>query len=210
MKAAPEGVAMAVEKNRLHGLCEKYAIDSYIEKRLNHQVEYLVIFKKDILPNTKTETQREKALREIETYAGKLKDAIKALSFEDRMSLDDEFFDVNTPGFFKLFDTLEEAQAFDLAGSLLPRLERAAITIKERIDNVGKSGAPKITHRQADFIRCIAQVLKPANIEPSHSGKFLEICEAIFEAAGLTFPDRALRYFMKDIRPKLKAEGYYL
>lgn len=210
MKAAPEGVAMTYENDSLRGLCEKYGISPAIEAQLNKQIEYLRLFKNEIQPNTITETQQAKALEEIQTYANKLKGAIEALQWEDRMALDNEFFGVNQPGFSEIFYLVNDSQAFDLAGQMLPRLERAAKTTRERIANVGKSGRPTITARQADFIRCIAQNLKQADIKPSHTGKFLEICTAILEEVGLALPDRAIRYFMKEMRPSLKASGYCL
>ncbi len=210
MKAAPEGVAMANKRKRLSDLCKKYDVPSTVENALNYQVENLATFKNVILPNTKTQTQRAHNFLKIESYIDKLKAEIEALTWEDRNSLDDEFFGVSKPGFFESLDPVNDCQEFDIAGSVLPRLKRASMASRDRLQNVSKSGRADMTVRQADFIRCIAQALMRANIAPSYSGKFYEICNAIYEAAGLTLPDRAIRYFMTKLRPKLKSSGYCL
>ena len=205
--AAAEQARLKYEKSCLYKLCKQHAISSDIEDDLKDQVRYLVCFKKEILPGTQTETKRAMALKKIEQDARKLISAINALSFEDHMALDNEFFSVDEPDFEDLFYIANDSQNFDVAARVLPRLERAAKASSERLASVGKSGAPNITKRQADFIRCIAQVLSKAEIAPKGSGKFLEFCTAIFKDAGLTLPNRAIRYFIKEVRPNLKASG---
>ncbi|MBK6367059.1 MAG: hypothetical protein IPF65_07310 [Polaromonas sp.] len=137
--------------------------------------------------------------------------AIEGLTFVDRNALDNEFFGVDEPNFLKCFEFVGDARSFDLAGSLIPCIEAAAQKTQARFVGAGLAGAPKLTERQADFIRCIAGALKPAGITPSNSGKFLEFCNIIFEAAGFhDAPERAMKYFMKNLHPEMKVRGYSL
>lgn len=129
---------------------------------------------------------------------------------EDRWNLDDQFLVVNKPPFALTFETMEENTFFDIGGSLLPGIGNAAAIVRGRLETVKSTGRPPVTARQADFIRCIAQVLKKANVAPSYSGSFVELCRAVFEDAGLTLPDKAIRFFMTKVRPKIKASGYCL
>lgn len=199
-----------VGAKRIFALCDKYDISDDVKYDLELLVAQLSIFKNEILPSSQTETQRAKALQRIEALSAKLRSAIEGLSFEDRSALDCEYFGVNEPGFEEVHSRVGNSRSFDLVDHLLPDFEALVRTVRDRIKGIGESGQPPMTERQADFIRCIAQVVKRANIAPSYSGRFLEICTAVFNDAGLSFPDRAIRHFMKTLRPNLKASGYCL
>lgn len=201
---------VSANRNELHKLCESYRISAGVESALKRHVEELRLFKKEILPKSQTATQSAKALLQIETLAAKLRKAVVGLTFLDRMALDDEYFGVDDPGFDQAFERTGDHCAFDLAGKLIPGIEDAARNVRERIKDAGKAGAPKVTERQADFIRCIAQTLKRASIAPSLSGPFEEFCCTVFEDAGVTLPERAMKHFMQKIRPSLQAAGYCL
>lgn len=195
---------------RLYELCVKHDISDDVKYDLKMLVEHLHIFKKEILPSTQTVTQRAKTFQKIEALSAKLRTAIEGLSFEDRSALDCEYFGLNEPGFEDVYYLVGNSRSFDVAGHLLPSIEVSVRSVRDNLRDVRKPGQPPMTERQVDFIRCIAQYLKRANIAPSYSGPFLEICTAVFEGAGLTLPDRAIRHFMKKLRPSLKASGYCL
>jgi hypothetical protein len=99
---------------------------------------------------------------------------------------------------------------FNIAGQHLPNLVRAAEAVRGRIDGAGKAGAPRSAERHAEFVRCIAQALKPTDIPLTYRGDFFDICGAVYLEAGLVPPDRAVRFFLKNIRPELRAAGYCL
>jgi len=197
--------------DKIHALCQKCKISKDVEADLEIQVSYLRMFKTKILPASQTESQRAKAFQQIELLAAKLKQAIEGLTFGDRAALDDQFFFV---GDIRVLDStlelVEDPSVFDLAGSLIPRIEGAAKDVRGRLQGVGQPSRPKVTGRQAEYVMCIAKVLKRANITPAYSGPFFELCTAAFEDAGLTLPDRAIRHFMQKMRPNLKADGFCL
>ena len=194
----------------LDELCAKCGISDYVKLDLEAQVEYLRTFKKVILPSTQTATQRAKTFTQIEALSAKLRTAIEGLSFEDRSALDCEYFGIDELGFEDVYEVVGNPRAFDVAGHLIPAIEAAVRSVRDRLQGVGKPGQPPLTERQADFIRCIAQTLKRADIAPSYSGTFKAFCTAMFADAGLTVPDRAIRHFMEKLRPDLKAAGYCL
>lgn len=131
----------------------------------------------------------------------------RRVPFGDRLALDGAYFEPDGSAILDAVEAGAEPGQFDLGGSTLPRVQQAAVRVQKGIVGAGKAGAPSMTARQADFIRWIAQSVKPAGVVPSNSGHFRDLCEAVFLAGGMTLPDRALRYFMKEIRPHLKADG---
>lgn len=191
----------------LRKLCEIHRISPDVVSALEWQAGHLRTFKDEILPPPQTPTRRAKALERVATLAAELRGAIEELPFDERLALDNEFFGVDEPGFPDAFELVGDARAFDLGGDTVPGIERAAQAVLARLTGVHAAGAPKVTERYADFIRCIAQELKPANIAPAATGKFEELCGAVFEEAGLTLSERAMRYFLKNMRPALKASG---
>jgi hypothetical protein len=195
---------------RLRRLCVEYRVPASVEDALKRQAGYIAAWRSKVLPVDRTPTQRANALKRIETMAEKLKKEIEGLTFADRWVLDDVYFDLEGPRFFDALESGADLTQLDLGGFVLPELQRAAATVRSRIPGVGKAGAQPLTERQADFIRCIAQSVKPAGLVPASTGKFYELCAAVFDAGGMTMPDRALRYFMKTIRPQLFAAGYCL
>lgn len=197
-------------KSPIRTLCEIHRLPDEVASALEWQAGLLITFKKEILPESQTPTQRAKAFQQIILLAAQLQGAIENLHFEDRFNLDNEFFGSNEPSFLSALDFVGDARAFDLANITVPAIQDAAKKVQARLGAFGKAGAPELTKRQADFIRCIAQELNHANIKPAMSGPFEELCAAVFEEAGLALPERALRYFMKNIRPELKAKGYCL
>lgn len=202
---------MAIDgRDDLRGLCEKLEISADVMAGLEAQVGYLRTFKNEILPNSQTPAQRTKSMQRIEALVIDLKKAVEGLPMEDRWDLDNQFLVVSKPPFELTYETVEEATFFDIGGSLLPGIGNAAAIVRGRLGSVKSTGRPPVTARQADFVRCIAQVLKRANVVPSHSGSFVKLCTAVFKEAGLTLPDKAIRFFMKDVRPKMKAAGYCL
>ena len=191
--------------NSLEKICADERISESVAEGLARQAAYLKRWKDEVRPATPTETGRARSLQKISELADKLKNAIEALEFEDRLALDSEFFSQND-----LLTDTTPSRELDLGGFLVPRITMAASRAIERIPGKGEAGAQALSHRQADFIRCVASELKPAGIVPAHTGFFREICEAVFEAAGVTYPERAHRYFMEHIRPALKESGYSL
>ena len=160
-------MAVKADTNTVHTLCQRYKILGDVESDLEIQVGYLRIFKKNILPNSQTETQRAKTLQQIETLAAKLKQAVEGLTFSDRSALDDQFFfGADTRVFDSANELIEDVGCFDLAGSLIPCIEAAAKDVRGRLQDVGQPSRPKVTERQADYIRCIAQTLKRAALCP--------------------------------------------
>lgn len=175
---------------QLRRLCADYGISDEVEATLIRQAGFIATWRDQIRPNELTSAQRVKKLQRIQSLALELQQEIETLPFLDRWALD------------------AGLSTLDFAGVEMPLMRRS---VEDRISYVQKdikTGAPPLTDRQADFIRCIAQVLKPTNIAPANSGRFAELCRAVFELGGLTFPDRALRHFMKNMRPQLKTEGF--
>lgn len=197
-----------IKNNEVSALCKRIKVLASVEVKLGHQVDYLRIFKHQILPNTPTVTERAISLKRIETLAVEMKKAVESLSLDDRLALDDEFFNAELSAWWN--SDGGDPEAFDLAGRLLPRVAKSAISVRERIKGIGQPGAQKMTERQVEFIRCIAQAVKPAGIVPSLTGQFAEVCQAVYADAGLTVPERAMKFFMSKIRPKTKAAGYCL
>ena len=191
--------------NSLEKICSDARISESVAEGLIWQAAYLKRWKDEVRPAAPTKTGRARSLQKISELADKLKNAIEALEFEDRLALESEFFNQIDP----LTDTTP-AHEIDLGGFVVPKITMAASRAIERIPGRGEAGAQALSHRQADFIRCIASELKSAGIVPAHTGFFREICEAVFEAAGVTYPERAHRYFMEHIRPALKEFGYCL
>ena len=194
----------------LDSVCRRCAIPQDVRAKLDEVVGYLKTFKSELLPTSKTATQRAAAFKLVEKRAVELSDAITALEFLDRSALDNEYFVVDEPDFEAAHSLASSSHVFDIAGLHLPALAKAAKAVRGRIDGAGKSGAPKSAERHADFIRCIAQALRPTGIPLTYSGDFSEICGAVYLAAGVVPPDRAVRFFLKHIRPELKAAGYCL
>lgn len=188
--------------------CAEFEVSERVEKKLTQQAGYIAMWRSSILPNDMTPTQRAKALGRVGSMAKKLAEEIEGLPFFDRSALDDVYFGV--PAMLEAVEAGADPDQFDLGGFVLPRLQQAAAHVQKNIAGTGKAGAPAMTERQADFIRCIAQSVKPAGITPSTSGKFRDLCEAVFLAGGMTLPERALRRFMKTIRPHQKANGHCL
>ncbi|WP_439113732.1 hypothetical protein [Hydrogenophaga sp.] len=190
--------------------CAEFEISEQVEVKLSQQAKFIAEWRSSIYPNDLTPTRRAKALARIEAMAKKLAEEIEGLPFGDRLALDGAYFEPDRPAILDAVEAGAEPEQFDLGGFVLPRLQQAAAHVQKGIIGVGKAGAPPMTERQADFIRCIAQSLKPAGVAPSNSGRFRDLCDAVFLAGGMTLPDRALRLFMKEIRPWLKADGYCL
>lgn len=191
--------------NSLEKICADSRITESVAIRLRMQSEHLKCWRDEIRPTTLTEKDRVKSLKKICELAEKLKITIEALEFQDRMALDSEFFSPSD-----LLDENIPTRELDLGGFVVPKIGIAAFRAIERIQDSEKAGRKEISHRLADFIRCIASELKPAGIVPAHSGFFREICMAVFEDADVTYSDKAHRYFMAHVRPELKAAGYCL
>lgn len=192
--------------NSLERICaDSGRISESVAIGLKRQAEHLKCWRDEIRPATLTEKGRVNSLRKISELADKLKIAINSLEFQDRVALDSEFFNPS----YLLNETIP-AHELDLGGFVVPQLKTAACRAIDRIPDSEKAGAQKTIDRQADFIRCIASTLKPAGIVPAHTGFFREVCEAVFEAAGVPYSDKAHRYFMKDVRPSLREAGYCL
>lgn len=185
----------------LREICVDDRITESVAIGLRRQAELLKRWKEEVGLGA-PESSRVKSLQKVTEFADKLKNAIEALDFHDRMALDNEFFNLND-----LLSGRALAHELDLGSIVVPQITIAASRAIERIQNNEKSGRDR---RVADLIRCIASELKPAGIVPAHHGFFREICEAVFEAAGLPYPDKAHRYFMEHIRPECKAKGYCL
>lgn len=165
---------------------------------LLEQVGLLRTIKEKISPLDagRTPTARAKALKDVEDKAAALRSSIEALEFHERMRLDDEFF-----GEEALLDERYSANALDLAGSIVPRIEGAALSMRSRYEgNAGKAGRPNLSARQIESIECIAVVLAQVGIWPARTGKFLDLCEGVHQAAGVTWPARAFSAFLKDFR----------
>ena len=190
--------------------CVEFSVPKEVEIALTTHAGYIAEWRSRIYPNDMTPTKRAKALARIADMTDELRKEVERLPLLDRMALDDVYFAQFKPGIIEAIDAGAEPTQFDLGGFALPRLQHAADLVRRRIVNVGKAGAPPMTERQADFIRCIAQCVKPANIVPTNNGIFRDLCEAVFLAGGMSLPDRAIRYFMQKVRPRLKAEGYCL
>lgn len=211
---------MTVKTNqakRLRELCAEYSLPAAVEAGLFDQVRYLALWKDQILPATLTPKQQAEALTRVKNLALALETEIKGLPFDLKGQLDSEYF-----GHFGSAELAKrhehclelgyDATKLDLGHSVAPDIAAAAQRALEALslDKERHSGRQPITHRQAEFIRCIAQCVMPAGIAPNTGAKFRSLCEAVFAAAGLTFPDKALRYFVKSIRPQLRAAGYCL
>lgn len=222
LKAAPEGVAMVLSKNgvgALAGLCKEYQISDRVKIQLGSLVKAMRNHKNE-LPQNKigNDTSRSISLQKVELLSAQLSEAIKDLCYFDRISLDCEFFSNQgtepEPDFASDAEELqffqEYIEANDLAEKHVPSIADCARLVRARLLNVGKPGRPSVTQKQAGHIGCIAEIVMAEKLTPSHSGPFLEICTAVFQDAGFTFPDRALRYFMKHRRLELKASGYCL
>lgn len=175
---------------QLRRLCAEMSIGGEVEAALIRQAGFISTWKSQIKPADITPSQRVKKLQRIHSLAMDMQREVEALSLSDRWDLD------------------ASLSILDLGGDLLPSIQRSVEELGQRAQTENRRGAPNVTHRQADFIRCIAQALKSTDIAPANSGRFADLCEAVFLAGGLTFPERALRYFMKDIRPQLKADGF--
>lgn len=201
-------MAQTEDHNSLSSVCRRHGVPKAVEADLELQAGHLRIFKTKLLPQSNTESQRAKSLQKIELLAIDLKREIELLGLEDRDALDNQyFFDSDIFVFRAALDRAENTDAFDLAGYVLPKVEVAAQIVRSRLKGAGLKSRPKVTERQADYVRCIAQVLMRANVIPAYSGAFFELCTATFAHAGLTLPDRAIRYFMQKIRPQIKASG---
>lgn len=195
---------------RLRRLCVEYKVPNEVEEVLLRQAEFIAEWRSSIRPESKTPSQRAGSLKRIADLAEKLKEQIESLPFSDRLALDNAYFEPDRPVILDAVEGGADPRQFDLGGFVLPELQRAAISVERQIRGVGKTGAQSLTERQADFIRCIAQSVKPAGLVPAHTGQFLDLCMAIFDAGGVTFPERAMRHFMKEIRPSLRSAGYCL
>lgn len=193
----------------LNRLCTEHEIAIDVQRDLFTQVEYLEVLKTDILTALPTTTKRAKAFHRIEFLATTLATEIKALSFMDRMNLDNEyFFEDSLAGDANVFTLISDgAEHLDLGESTIPGIVAASRRVRERLDAVGKPGAKQTKDIHADFIRCIAQVMMKADVKPSATGLFFEFCAAIYLAAGLTLPERAMKHFLGTIRPKLRQDG---
>lgn len=196
------------EAPELERLCAAHDVSADVAFELLWQIELLLIEKLNIASDRKTVTVRAKQLEAIVKYANQLQEAVEALDFIDRSALDSECFGVNKPGFERMHELANGPEAFDLGGFAIPAIRQAATAVQGRLNGVGKAGAPSNTAAIADYIRCVAQALEPTGIEPTHEGPFQQICEAVFNAAGVAFPVRAMRYFKKHIWPSAKGQRW--
>lgn len=182
--------------NELHRACKMYGISIHVESTLQRLVEDMRMVKAEVWAKSKTAGERKDKFEQIEHLAFKLKLAIMGLTFEDRMALDSEYFGYpGDPHFNLVLELVEHPKVFDLAGTLIPDVENAARNVRGTIKDVG------IIARHADFIRCIAQALELTNIKKKD---FNEVSIAVFLDAKVAMSDRAMKYFTKNIRPKMR------
>ncbi|RFC35301.1 MAG: hypothetical protein DID92_2727744152 [Candidatus Nitrotoga sp. SPKER] len=193
------------ENNDVHRVCELYGISAQVESKLQILVTSLQVVKEKVWAESNTPGERKEVLREIIAKANELKLLIVGLPFADRYNLDDAYFGApGDPHFDHLMGLVKDTSMFSLGDKVLPDIENAAKKVQARMKGVCKP------ERSADFIRCIAQALKPANIIPSYSGPFKEISIAVFADGGVTLSGKEIQFFMKNIRPQVKAQGYCL
>lgn len=184
-------------------------IPRHVGLALQEQIQHLCAFKSELLIDPSTPTARAKKLLRVEKLAQDLTVAIGQLEYFDRAALDGEFF--SEKGLPLYFDDPDlDVRFFDVGGYVAPAIGAASNRVIARLGKISRAGRMASAPRFADFIRCIAGVVKSANIKPAHSGLFAEICREVFNEAGVIFPDRALRYFMREIRPAMKSAGHCL
>jgi len=180
----------------LHRVCKMYGIPIHVESKLQGLVEDMRMVKAKVWAKSKTAGERKDKFEQIEHLAFKLKMAIMGLKFEDRAALDSEYFGYpGDPHFNLMLELVEDPKVLDLAGSLIPDVENAARNVRSTIKGVG------IIARHADFIRCIAQALELTNIKQKD---FNEVSIAVFLDAKVAMSDSAMKYFTKNIRPKMR------
>lgn len=178
----------------LRQACAEYQLAPEVEAGLLEQVRNLERFKGEKLVLTKAE--QVASLVEVANKAHALRRAIEDLPYDLRASLDYAFFREGGPGFLQFADTQFDVAAFDVGGFIVPRIEAVARHACEQSAKL-KGGRPQTVPRLAEHILCISRVLSPAGIECAGDGAFRDLCEAVFEAAGVSFSERAFAHFLR-------------
>lgn len=203
----------------LRALCAEYKLSTQVCKRLEDLVRDLADWKQALQDMTMTAKTRATALQSVGAAALELQRSIESLPFDLRMKLDNCYFGLDSQeGEAAIVELLEagliESKGLDLGAGLVPSIIDAVECAMQASGLAGaaaqRPGRQSTVEMQADFIRCIATHVKPAGMVPSNAGRFRRLCEALFHAAGLTLSDRALRHFMTERRPTLKAGGFCL
>jgi hypothetical protein len=177
------------------------------------------LWQKVILPASLTPKQRARALAKVSVLAMQLAVFIDSLPGDVKFELNSQYFS-GSLGRADREARIKYATQTDLdpallavEGSVLPNIAKAADRVAATPGfsaPPNEQGRPPIVDQQAHFIGRIAQCVMPAGITPSNGGRFRALCEAVFEAGSVTFPERALRHFVSDIRPDMKEDGLCL
>jgi hypothetical protein len=199
---------MSNSTDALDAICSRYKFTQEVRLDLDDVVGFLKIRTKEIWPEAQTPTQRASALAQVAKVSSQLHELIAALEFHDRLALDDEFFKHDVKEAISLTEIIDSSK-FDV-GLLIAKLPDAADVVRNGIAGVNKPGRSSTVAQDAQYVGSIAQRLKPTGIALTASGKFLEVVEAVYEAAELKVSARVMTYFFQHVRPDLKAAGHCL
>lgn len=196
-------------------LCAEYGLPDEVGNGLQHQAHQVHVWLKEILPNDWTLRQRADALAKVSALAMELAIFVDSLPGDIRFLLNQEYFgrpsgEAELQARLQLSARLMDPAPLAVEGSVLPDIAEAANRVAARsvlLPTSSGPGRPRIVDQQAHFIARIAECVMQAGIAPSNGGRFRALCEAVFEAASVTFPERALRHFLREIRPDMKDDG---
>jgi hypothetical protein len=199
----------------LLALCDEYALSQEVRDGLYRQADYLETWQKLILPASLTPKQTASALAKVSNLAMQLAIFIDSLPGDIKFDLSSDYFS-DPMGREELQVRLKYSTLTDMGallaveGSVLPNIAKSAerVAAERRLRaSVNERGRPPIVDQQSHFIGRIAECVRSAGIIPSNGGRFRKLCEAVFEAGSVTFPERALRNFMRNMRPEMKEDG---
>jgi len=158
--------------------------DSRVQNELWALVENLRRWKLEVQPERTTSKKRLEQIALVKELSTKLLAAFQDLDFSEKVALEAE-------SGLELDPTLYVLALAGAAESLIERLGPA------------KTGRPSTLGQQMEFFLLIKNCLRPVGIQPAHTGLFRLLAELMFQAAGITFPDRALRAYMKDVHNRM-------
>lgn len=199
--------AVAAQTGSLNLACREHGIPLEVRQRLDRIVEQLKLYETEIrqAAQKKPPLTRQRTLFKIEELLQQVITRVKALPFGDQQALADHFFEMHKQPKQKLLEAMKRAVEPSIIDHPLEALCNSARVTGKRIDV--KEGAPSELDQHVLFLQAIFGILGTLEKKKLNGKAFQSVCDAVYMAAGVALPDRAMRKFCSPVFQTILAES---
>lgn len=198
----------AADKAALLRVCWELGLPDDAAEGVFYAALELHNFELDKESRLKSVVRRSRELDEVASLAHRLNSAVQTLNIADLRRIDDEFkasplrLHLDPPDPLEtVFQHVAMSNVLRI-GDVLLTLSSIARLMGKAMPDGSKGGRPSTQIVYADSVAKVARVVRLHGIKPGRNDDFVRLCEAVFEAAGVSVdPENAIRLFMRELAP---------